>query len=400
MSHSGRRGPAIVAASNHQVSLSDIAHRGKWNLESFATLMEYICETSHSDQKVGRVLGGWENPEFNVHAPTLEHIANSSNEEEHLNKFVAELFKYSLSKLTNLPFARAILATILMYLKDTILANTKHALHVSLINAAKTVFMEDDESILQILLRWGDRIRSKFIMNNLTQLNSTTILDNLSEESIATRFVGAHTFQDVLNKMVAGHRIQMNETLELRGQIMTLNENMQLLKSENEKQTIILNDLANKLTHMHSIQIPSEIENMSSQLPIQHAIFKQPRRWPQSLQSLGGVQLADLIFQFIVDALWKIPKGKNNDPQRQALSAIKIASNFHSTKDISNIVISHKNKPATQQNIVEYRSIANQIQADAVLFIKSKQPDGQRTRGLSGKVLGIIRTWTSLNLDK
>ena len=42
MSHSGRRGPAIVAASNHQVSLSDIAHRGKWNLESFATLMEYI----------------------------------------------------------------------------------------------------------------------------------------------------------------------------------------------------------------------------------------------------------------------------------------------------------------------------------------------------------------------
>ena len=60
-------------------------------------------------------------------------------------------------------------------------------------------------------------------MNNLTQLNSTTILDNLSEESIATRFVGAHTFQDVLNKMVAGHRIKMNETLELRGQIMTLN---------------------------------------------------------------------------------------------------------------------------------------------------------------------------------
>ncbi len=67
----------MAAANNQHITLADVAHRGQWNLESFATLMEYICETSSSDQKVGRVLGGWEYPHLKVHPPCLEAISPS-----------------------------------------------------------------------------------------------------------------------------------------------------------------------------------------------------------------------------------------------------------------------------------------------------------------------------------
>ncbi|TYZ60679.1 hypothetical protein PybrP1_012107 [[Pythium] brassicae (nom. inval.)] len=68
-SHSSRRGAAAVAASSADVDLSDLAHRGRWSMEGFNTLMEYISATSSSDQKVARVLGGWHSPARKVAPP-------------------------------------------------------------------------------------------------------------------------------------------------------------------------------------------------------------------------------------------------------------------------------------------------------------------------------------------
>lgn len=56
-SHSSRRGSATLAASNHEVNLSDLARCGRWTMDGFNTLLEYIAETSNSDQKAAHVLG-------------------------------------------------------------------------------------------------------------------------------------------------------------------------------------------------------------------------------------------------------------------------------------------------------------------------------------------------------
>ena len=100
--------------------------------------MKYICETSHGDKKVGRALSGWGNPNLHVHPPTINVIAGP--EIEQVNQFILVLFKTNLQKLVKVSFAEAIAATILMYLRDTLLACHGHQLHSFLILAAHEIF--------------------------------------------------------------------------------------------------------------------------------------------------------------------------------------------------------------------------------------------------------------------
>ena len=170
MSQSNRRGSAITAASNPHVALPDLAHRGQWSLESFSTLMEYICETSHGDQKIGRALSGWENPQLHVHCPSLSPLSSLENG-SYVPEFVTKLFEFTMNRLTKRSFADAMAASLLMYLDDTTDVCENHSLHICMISVANGVFnSDDDKKTLQILKLWGRKIRSKFIMDNLTQL--------------------------------------------------------------------------------------------------------------------------------------------------------------------------------------------------------------------------------------
>lgn len=68
-SHSTRRGSAVVAASNPNVSIADVGNRGQWTLDSFSTVFEYICTTRANDEKVAKVLGGWHDPQHCGYPP-------------------------------------------------------------------------------------------------------------------------------------------------------------------------------------------------------------------------------------------------------------------------------------------------------------------------------------------
>ncbi|GMF65023.1 unnamed protein product [Phytophthora lilii] len=70
-SHSARRGGAAYASSNPSVNLSDLADRGLWSMDGFATPLEYTSPTSASDQNVAKVLGGWTDTKQAGHPPTL-----------------------------------------------------------------------------------------------------------------------------------------------------------------------------------------------------------------------------------------------------------------------------------------------------------------------------------------
>lgn len=112
-SHSARRGGAAYASSNPTVNLSDLAHRGLWSMDGFATLLEYISPTSASDQNVAKVLGGWSDTKQAGHPPTLA-------------------------------------ATLLMYYRDTLEVAPQH--------------------IQEELLDWGSKIRKRFVTDNILSL--------------------------------------------------------------------------------------------------------------------------------------------------------------------------------------------------------------------------------------
>ena len=136
---------------------------------------------------------------------------------ENLEMFASEISRLSLSKLNNVDFARTIITSILMYFRETMSVFSDHILHLSILVGAKVAFpCETDICIFKILMTWGDQIRSKCVMDNLLQMKSSIALKNLSEECISKRFVGAHTFQDILNKLVAGYRGLTDEILVLK----------------------------------------------------------------------------------------------------------------------------------------------------------------------------------------
>ena len=59
--YSIRRGGATAAAQNEHVSVHQVIQRGEWTIDAVSTIFEYIAGTSHADQKVAKVLAGWEN---------------------------------------------------------------------------------------------------------------------------------------------------------------------------------------------------------------------------------------------------------------------------------------------------------------------------------------------------
>lgn len=72
-SYPTRRGSAVKASSSSDINLSEVAHRGRWTIDGFATVFECLAETSSWDQKVARSLGGWTGPKVPVchpHMPT------------------------------------------------------------------------------------------------------------------------------------------------------------------------------------------------------------------------------------------------------------------------------------------------------------------------------------------
>ena len=399
MSQSGRRGPAIFAASNQHVGLSNIAHRGQWNLESFATLMEYICETSHSDQKVGRALSGWESPQLKVHAPTLRAITSTSAEESKVHDFVNILFRSSMHKIIKPSFAHALVATLLMYIRETMKASSGHTLHLRLIEAASVIFVFDDnDTVVQKLLYWGERIRSQFIMDNLTQFKTSTILENLSEDDISANFVGANTFADALNKMICGYRCMTKEILELRQNVLELVDTTKSLAGIVEKQHATIIQVVSQNAHTTS----SGSEPMPNMHPAatKTLVLQQVRTWPQNLQSLNGLQLSTLIYEYIGQRLDMIPRQPNNKAQGEVMRAIAIAAKFEPRLTQLRQDLGVNTPSNSDLNL--WRELALSVENRVLTFINKHKPDksgSQRVRSHTGRVPSIVRTWKTMNLD-
>ncbi len=398
MSQSGRRGPAIMAASSQFCDLTDLANRGQWSLDSFATIMEYICATSISDQKVGRVLSGWENPQLQVHPPTLDAIVCSSIEREKIGDFVTNLFKLSMHKLVKRSFANALTAVVLMYFRDTLQACADHRLHNRMLEVAREIFPFDNlDEMKSKLLHWGNKIRTRFIMDNLTQFKSSVILSNLSEEDIAIKFVGANTFADVLAKLVGGYRGLSRETTELRSQVQDLMDSMNSLTAVIKDQSQALHDHLRVQSISANVCASEAIQNPEKAI---RSMLKQVRRWPQTIQSLSGVRLSSLICQYVGERLDMIPLEPNNKAQNEVSRAINIASKFNS--DITKLHSLYGGERPNVADMTMWRTASQIIESQVLECIETHKKSGtdtKRRKKHTGVVSSVVRTWHHLKLD-
>ncbi|GMF36150.1 unnamed protein product [Phytophthora lilii] len=112
-SHSARRGGAAYASSNPSVNLSDLAHRGLWSMDGFATPLEYTSPTSASDQNVAKVLGGWTDTKQAGHPPTLFCFEKESHQTStRVTEFAQNLRLLHFAKVSPKGFSDCLAATL------------------------------------------------------------------------------------------------------------------------------------------------------------------------------------------------------------------------------------------------------------------------------------------------
>ncbi|KAF0721430.1 hypothetical protein Ae201684_019140, partial [Aphanomyces euteiches] len=209
-SHSSRRGAAATAASSSDVNLSDLADRGRWTMDGFNTLLEYISETSASDQKVARALGGWQHPTRNVQ-----------------RLFTKSLFQHYSTRLKKDSFQQALAASLLLYFPDTRAACQSHVLHTAMIDAVKACDnSKNDEQAVDVLLEWAAAIKKSFISDNMQCLPIST--------SGAVDFVHSTKISlgDTLARFSSAQRDVAAEITDLSGKLELQNRHHEQVKRE------------------------------------------------------------------------------------------------------------------------------------------------------------------------
>lgn len=384
-SHSARRGGAAHASSHGEVKLSDLAHRGMWSMDGFATLLEYISPTSSSDQRIAKVLSGWRDPSQAGVPPTIAGC-ETPEQQEALDQFAQHIRHVYFPRLQQRGFADCLTASLLMYLDDTLEAKTEHLIHEQLFKAAVLTGVTRGE-----LQSWGRTIRKRFILDNLTALPVHVIKQNLAEEELVERHVGVHTFADSLERCVVGYREMTRQ----------MHDFMVLLSRVLEQQTQLLS-----IMQSGSPQTAMAVGTLATQRVQQQTSQQQPagplmlgRPWPSDFVSLSGVKVQDLIVRYIMDDLATVQFSLSNRMHREVRDAIAIVKKFADLSSVPRreLAINAEGDVVRYANSVA--AFARVTQARVVDFIDQhrQRPISssalKRKRSLTGSVAGVVKAW-------
>lgn len=228
-------------------------------------------------------------------------------------------------------------------------------------------------------------------MDNLTQFKTSVIISNISEVAISEMFVGANTFGDVLNKLVCGYRLMSKEILELRGQILQISDMTKGVSAAITNQTQMLAQCITNSTNSNTAFLPSLSTEAT---PTFFSTLQQPRRWPDSLQSLGGIRLSTLVCQFVAERLDMIPAQPNNKTQNEVSRAMKIVAKFD--QDITRLKTLYGGRKPSSLELNTWRTKSNDIESRVLGHIEQKKlpnSNSKRQKKHSGLVLTILRSW-------
>ncbi|CAK4720487.1 unnamed protein product, partial [Aphanomyces euteiches] len=150
-------------------------------MDGYNTIFEYIAETTHSDQKVARVLGCWHQPTQMIEPAKLDSYGPKALPQQ---AFARRLFAHYTSRLQKESFEFALAAVLLVYYTDTMAKCPQHKVLDAMAAACTTVCGHNSPSDAEKTLReWGDGVRERFVRENVARLPSSN-----EEETLRNNF--------------------------------------------------------------------------------------------------------------------------------------------------------------------------------------------------------------------
>ncbi|KAF1324351.1 60s ribosomal protein l11-1, partial [Globisporangium splendens] len=368
-SHSSRRGSAVQASSNAYVSLSDVVHRGRWTMDGFATLLEYIAER-------------WEDPSHSVFPPQSSRSVDSIEAARLKHEFASALFIHYHDRLQSVEFIRMLAASLLLYYETTHQLAPNHLIHKALSSAVKKCCPElNEHEAHQMLLKWSAATRVAFVVDHLLALPASQVAANLPEDEAAKHYVGVQSFQSSMQRLVTGMRTIAKDVQSLRTTIQEIKDSQNEIK---RTQTAILDVIRG---------ITSQPTRTSHERKDRADLAQSLRpcgepQWPDNLRSLARVSLSSLVYQFLYEGLQNVRRDRSNRAQTEALAAMKIAYELMGTNKPApfHAVVGEE---ARAQWVKDVRLLALSIQAEVEARLEFSRGDHSRQRKPSGTVSSV-----------
>ena len=274
-----RRGGATAAAQNEYLTIYQIIQRGGWTIDAVSSVFEYIAGTSFSDQKVGRVLAGWDNPKTGI--PPSFLFAQDIEQQLHLLwQFCSYLFRYACKDWRK-EILECACASILMYLPDTKREYRDHPLHTAVTDAAAAVGASEE-----LIAEWSTSIRRRFIIENLPAL-PMKVIEGMDPQLAATITARQDTFMEFLEN-------QSKLIFVLHQNFLKIEQDMNLMKLDNKDiKSMLMAALPN------TAQPTTELDTNGGQTHhecITHGL-------PIQLQDLKGVPLRTVFMLWYMEKL-------------------------------------------------------------------------------------------------
>lgn len=168
-----------------------------------------------------------------------------------MTKLADIMFAEYFRKCSKRGFSDVLTASVIMHYDETSLVYCDHIMHIELRRAVSrvTLFTAVDEQ----LHLWGRIIRRRFVLDNLLSLPLITIRSRLSEMGLLQRYVGVHTFDQILQRLLHDYR-----------EILKLNE--ELLASVRSLQADVsrLSDRLNRVPASQALSPPHTVQQATS----------------------------------------------------------------------------------------------------------------------------------------
>ncbi|DAZ96717.1 TPA: hypothetical protein N0F65_011754 [Lagenidium giganteum] len=334
-SHSARRGSAVQASSHPEVNLCDLSHRGRWNMESLNTLMEYVAATSAADHEVGRVLGGWEYPRSKVIPPRFQDDSTLQGKSQ--RAFATALMQRQQPFLHRCDFLHVLVVTLVMHFRATHDLQPQHTLHSTMVEVLQaTKKLAKFSRGLAMFFEWSDDIRARFAAENAMSLPLDKLGQTIAScgDQVPAPLESSATHVDTVVRL--GHTVSSlaADVAHIRRTVgMIVNQQQELL----DQQAALL-----AMLRSSSVPIPPPRQHSQPLVPhresrlstassviLAHDAERQShgngRKWPKTLQTLKDVSFASLIYQFLHEQLEQVPLESKNYAQRDAHHAMRIA---------------------------------------------------------------------------
>ncbi|KAH9117749.1 hypothetical protein AeMF1_008725 [Aphanomyces euteiches] len=386
-SHSSRRGAAVVAATCSET------------MDGYNTILQYIAETSHSDQKVARVLGGWQQPTQMIEPAKLEAVGAKATQQQ---AFARRLFANYMSRLQKESLVFALAAVLLLYYSDTHSTCPRHVVHDTMVTACTVACgltkPDDAEETLRV---WCSSVRQRFVRENVARLP----LPDSSEGDVLRS-----NFGSTLNRVVHAQSDTASNVAALRGEVQhqgdVQQELMRLQQHLFNQQMAMIEQQTKQLESLAAMQasIASFAQNFQpSSLPVSLSndlndascvvpsvsitpCLPPPRKWPTDMTALRGWMMSSLLYRYWSEQLDTIPLDPACRAQRDARSIATIARNLLGPS----VPVPPGDSPSSQW---QESAMAAAVEAQRLALARVNATSVIRKRKKTGSALGILRAW-------